>query len=132
MSVTALTLNVLPDRLAVCRLDAQAPVPAWIEGGCLSAVVRTVDELSVVCAEQQVPSDVASERGWRALRVQGPLDFALVGVLARLLTPLAAAGVSVFTISTYDTDYVLAKEASLPMALEALRAAGHEIMFEGR
>jgi hypothetical protein len=64
--------------------------------------------------------------------VQGPLDFALVGVLARLLTPLAAAGVSVFTISTYDTDYVLAKEASLPMALEALRAAGHEIMFEGR
>jgi hypothetical protein len=89
--------------------------------------VRTASELSVVCAAAGVPDDVRAERGWRALAVEGPLDLALTGVLASLLVPLAHAGVSIFAVSTYDTDYVLVRSERLADALEALRGAGHRI-----
>jgi hypothetical protein len=82
----------------------------------------------VVCAESAVPSGVRCERAWRALRVEGPLDFALTGVLASLAVPLAKAGVSIFATSTFDTDYVLVKEELLEQAVNALRLAGHEVL----
>ena len=87
-----LPLTLLPDRYAVCRLAAGAPQPDWLSQGDLAAVVRTPDELSVVCAERIVPPEVKAERGWRAFQVQGPLDFSLVGVLASIAAPLAEAG----------------------------------------
>ena len=121
------TLELLPWRLAVCRLVPEAPFPAWAEGGPFLVCVRTPNELSVICEPDRVPDGVQAERDFRALRVAGTLDFALVGVLAALLTPLAAAGVSVFTLSTFDTDYVLVKEQALGTALSALREAGHHV-----
>lgn len=117
-------LTVLPGRLAVCRLEAGAPPPAWAVGGALWSITGSADELSVVCTEAAVPDGARREGGWRALKVAGPLDFALTGVLSAIAGPLAAAGVSIFAVSTFDTDYVLVKEERLGEAVAALRAAG--------
>ena len=119
-----LPLVILPDKLAVCRLAVEASFPEWARPGDLLAFIRSRDELTVVCVERLVPPEVVAERAWRALQVQGPLDFALVGVLAAITAPLAAAGVSIFALSTYDTDYVLVKEDALERAVQALSQAG--------
>ena len=123
-----LPLVVLPDKLAVCRLAVEAPFPDWARPGDLLAFIRSRDELTVVCVERLVPPEVIAERNWRALQVQGPLDFALVGVLAAITAPLAAAGVSVFALSTYDTDYILVKEDALERAVQALVQAGFLVL----
>jgi hypothetical protein len=124
-----LSLVLLSDLFAVCRLRADAPSPAWATGELVS-ITRTADELSVVCRDDAVPEGVRREAGWRCLRVDGTLDLALVGVLAALAVPLAEAGVSVFAVSTFDTDYLLVKEADLARGFEALRAAGHRVRSE--
>jgi hypothetical protein len=125
--VPALTLTILETPLAIARLDPAAPPPAWAVTGELSSITRTADELSVVCAETAIPAGIKVERGWRALKVAGPLDFALTGVLAAIAQPLAAAQVSIFAVSTYDTDYVLVRESDLARAREALSEAGHAV-----
>jgi hypothetical protein len=124
----AVALVVHPDRLAVARLDPSGGVPAWATASpVLSAVVRTADELSVLTTEAHVPTAVWAERGYRALMVRGPLPFDLVGVFASIAEPLARAGLSIFALSTFDTDYVLVKEPDLALAVGALRRAGHSI-----
>jgi len=122
-----LDLILLPDALSVCRLPAGAAAPPWLEDEPFASVTRTPHETSVVCRAAVVPEGVRAEPGWRALRVAGPLDFALTGILLALVAPLAAAGVAVFALSTFDTDYLLVREAALDEALEALMAAGHRI-----
>jgi len=127
-------LRVLPGTLAVARLDPGDGLPGWAAAAAgaddapLHAVVRTARELSVVCADSAVPADVRAVRGWRALEVAGPLDLALTGVLAAVATPLADAGVAVFAVATFDTDYVLVRAGELDAAAGALRAAGHRIL----
>lgn len=118
---------MLDEHLAVCRLEPDAGVPAWATVGGLFSVTRTADELSIVCPEEHVPEGAVCERVWRALKVDGPLDFSLVGVMASLAAPLAENGVGVLAIATYDTDYVLVKEESLDLAVAALRERGHEV-----
>lgn len=120
-------LVLLSERLAVCRLDPQIPVPAWASRSEFYSATRTPDELSVVCAEFDVPPDVTCEPGWRALRVVGPLEFSLTGVLESLARPLAEAGISLFALSTYDTDYVLVKASRLEEALQVLIGSGHQV-----
>jgi hypothetical protein len=106
----------------VWKLPPDTPLPTTD----FFAAVRTEDELSLVTHEALAPMESTfCERGWRALKVQGPLDFALVGVLASLTAPLAAAGIPIFAISTFDTDYLLVKESRLPDARVVLQAAGH-------
>ncbi len=117
---------MLDEELAICRLPSGEPLPAWMAGPFIS-VTRTINELSVVCAAVSVPALVTADREWRGLRVEGPLSFSLVGILSSLSAVLAAAEISVFVISTYDTDYVLVKDADLPRAVVALEAEGHEI-----
>lgn len=121
-----LTLKALPGPLAVCRLDPHATPPVWAVGA-VTSVTRTPDELSVVCAEEAVPRDVRAERGFHCLAVEGPLDFAATGILASLAAPLAEAGVSIFVLSTFDTDLLLVRDTLLPKAAAVLRAAGHRI-----
>lgn len=121
-----LSLAVLPGKLAVCRLPPEAPLPAWASGSFL-CVTRTAEELSVVVAQERVPPGVECQREFRALRVEGKLDFSAVGILAALARPLAEAGISILAISTFDTDYVLVKQGELGRALAALRAAGHTV-----
>ncbi len=125
MPAPSLTLSLLPDTFAVCRLAANAPLPGWALDGPFYAVTRTGEELSLVCRQDQVPAGVICQPGWRALQVAGPLDFALTGVLASLAQPLAAAGISIFALSTFDTDYLLVPEATLEAAQTALCNAGH-------
>jgi hypothetical protein len=95
--------------------------------GTFFSITRTADELSVVCQQSLVPDDIRCERDWRCLRVAGTMAFSMVGVVAALVTALAEAGVSVFVVSTFDTDYLLVKEHDLEKAVAALRAAGHEV-----
>jgi hypothetical protein len=121
----ARALTLLPDHLAICRLDPDAPLPAWVfhESARLWCLMRTPDELSVTCPEDDVPPSITRvERGWRAFRLEGPIPFGEVGVVAGVTAPLAAAGVPVFVLSTYDTDYVLVKVADLERARGALAA----------
>jgi uncharacterized protein len=89
--------------------------------------MRTRDELSIVCDQRSVAPAVQAERGWACLQVRGPLDHALVGVLSSILQPLAAAGVSVFALSSYETDAVLVRSSALAKAVDALRSAGHTV-----
>lgn len=116
----------MTETLAVCRLAADADAPTWASGEFV-CVTRTPDELSIVCPEGNIPEDTPAERGWSALRVAGQLDFSLVGVLAGLTATLAEARISVFVISTYDTDYLLVKEADFSAAEQALVRAGHTV-----
>lgn len=118
---TAVDLVLLEPTFAVCRLPADEVVPDWAHRGSFHSVTRTPGELSIVCEQEVVPPEVQSETGWRCLMVEGPLAFTEVGILASLTAPLAASGISVFAISTYDTDFLLVKEASLEPALSSLR-----------
>jgi len=115
---------LLPGRLTVARLPGTAPVPAWADGTGFVSITRRQGELSIVCADERVPAEVRAERGWRALEVEGPIDFQVVGLLHGLTGPLAQAGISVFAVATFDTDVLLVREEALPRAVEALRAAG--------
>lgn len=121
-----LRLRPLPNCLAVCRLPPESPEPAWPRG-TFTSVTRTPLELSIVCDEDAVPSEIQAERGWRMLTVEGPIPFETTGVAAALVSPLAAAGVSVFLISTFDTDYLLLKDAVFERGLALLRQAGHDV-----
>jgi hypothetical protein len=119
-------LRVLDEQLAIARCAANDPVPAWVRGRDLLVVIRTQRELSIVCADDAVPARHSEvERGFRAIAVAGTLDFALTGIVARLAQPLADAGISIFGISTYDTDHILVRENTLPAARTALESAGH-------
>lgn len=108
-------------RFAVARLAADAPIPSWAGAALatppsLASVTRTADELSIVCDDAAVPDDVRAERDFAAFRVAGTIDFSVVGLLATLTRALADAGVSVFAISTFDTDYLLVRTRDLPRA----------------
>ena len=118
----ALVLSLMKTPFAVCRLDASASVPPWAQPSELTSVTWTEDELSILAPEACVPHDTLAQRGFRALKVHGPLPFHLVGILSTLLTRLADAKVSVFTISTYETDYILVPKAQLQDAVDALSA----------
>ena len=131
MMAHSLTLSVLESRLAVCRLDSPGPgatLAAWTHATTFFSITRTDDELSIVCDEDVVPEDVVSEPGWRCLAVHGPLEFSMVGVLASLTGPLAEAGISIFALSTYDTDYLLVKQKDLEVTIEVLSGQGHSIL----
>lgn len=125
-----LTVDLHAGRYTVCRLPADAEVPAeLLSASGLVSVTRTEDELSVVCPESVTPADAQyAAEGWRRMTVRGPLEFSLTGIMAALSSELAAAGVSLFAVSTYDTDHILVKDVDLDRASEALRSAGHELM----
>lgn len=123
-----LKLTLLKDRLAICRLMPGEAIPEWAssDGGFYS-VTRTADELSIVCAENAVPPGIRCERGWRIFAIEGPFDFAATGVVVSAATPLARAGVPIFAISTFDTDYVLVKQEHAENAVRTLESAGHRV-----
>jgi uncharacterized protein len=121
-------LEAIETRLAVCRLDAGSDVPSWVDRSRdFTSVTRTTDELSVICACDDVPEGIRMEGPWRALRVQGPIVMTLIGVVAALANPLADAGISIFAMSTFDTDYILVHEPDFDAAVDALTQAGHVV-----
>lgn len=118
---------MLEDRLAICRLAPDSELPNWATEAGFFSITRSPDELSIVCTGTYAPDEITREDGWRALGIEGPLDFSLVGILASVAMPLAEAGVSVFAVSTYDTDYVLVQEDALGTAVSVLRESGHVV-----
>jgi uncharacterized protein len=122
-------LDVHATLLAVCRLPPDSGIPRWVglASQPLVSITRTASELSIVLPQADVPPEVRSEAGWRAMSVCGPLHFSLTGILASLCGPLAAAGVPVFVISTYDTDWLLIADDRSGDAIAALEEAGHRV-----
>lgn len=122
-----LDLEILPGEFAICRIDAHATIPAWASRGAFHVITRTADELSILCPSADVPADIKHEPSWRVLKLRGPFPFTDVGILSSVLTPLADARISILAVSTFDTDYVLVKDAQLDAAVTTLRAAGHRL-----
>jgi hypothetical protein len=120
-------LTLLLSQLAICRLPAGSVLPEWATAGAFSSVSWTPDETSVVCEQALVPAGVESDVKWRAFKVAGPMDLGLTGVLLSIAKPLAEAGIGIFAVSTFDTDYVLVKETSLDAAVVALTEFGHTV-----
>ncbi len=131
MSSPLLKLVILAERLAVCRLDAKAPIPEWASGESFLSISRTRDELSVICEDHFVPAGVQASRGWRGLKIVGPLDLDLVGSLVSVAVPLAHSNISIVPVGTFETDYVLVRDRQLGDAIKALRFAGFDIVNEG-
>ena len=123
-------LIVLPDHFSVLKLDPQEDIPSWVfKNKHFVSVTYTDEELSIVCPESLVPEGLEGEveQGWRCLKVEGPLDFSLTGILAALANPLAEAGVGIYALSTYNTDYLLVKKEQIEMAIRTLKDAGHQL-----
>jgi hypothetical protein len=119
-------LNVLVELFSVCRMEATSSIPEWAMKGSFYSLTKTSEELSIVCEQKNVPTNIKQESNWRAMKVVGPLDFSLTGILASLAQPLAQAKISIFAISTFDTDFILVREANLLDAMKILSLAGHE------
>ncbi len=122
-------LTVLADSYAICRLDHDSEIPRWVHASHgFASITYTQDEMSVVSDQQFVPPDVQQDRDWRILKIIGPLDFTMVGVISSIAGLLADAGISLFNVSTYETDFIMVKQEVLEHALTVLRGAGMEII----
>lgn len=128
-----LSMTMLETSFAVCKLNGQAMIPMWLLNENMVSITRTAEELSIVC-DQELIGDHIDELGqmlvykdWKCLKVNGPLEFSLVGILAEISTILAKAEISIFAISTFDTDYILLQKDVLDKAVEVLRHSGIEI-----
>jgi hypothetical protein len=119
-----LTFRLLPEIYAIARLAAAAETPSWPRGEFVS-ITRTPDELSIVCRQDVIPATVHADRGWRCLALKGPFALDETGIAAEFARVLAGAGISVFIIATFDTDYVLVPDRSIERAVSALRGASH-------
>jgi uncharacterized protein len=124
-----LTLSILPETLVICQMDKDARIPDWLLASTFYSITKTAEELSVVCPQINVPEGIKKDEGWRCLKVEGPLDFSAAGILASLTMPLAKEGISVFAVSTYNTDYLLVKEQHLGKAVQVLSQNGHRIQY---
>lgn len=127
-----LKLKIIKGPFAVLRMDRDAALPDWAFGGEFFSATRTRDELSLVMEEALVPEGAReiqkTEKGWAALQIAGQLDFGLVGILAGISTLLADAGISIFAVSTYDTDYILLKETDMEKAIGILEKNWYAII----
>lgn len=120
-------LHLLDLSLSVCQLETSAVVPAWAQSGPFFNLTKTDEELSIVCPTSVVPDHIKRQDHWRAIKVEGPLDFSLTGILSTLLKPLAQAQISIFAISTFNTDYILIQDKDLQKAVLTLKNEGHQI-----
>jgi hypothetical protein len=127
---TKLALIILRETFAICRLDKDTPIPDWALQGNLFSVTRTIDELSIVCPLRNVPKGILCNQGWSCLKAKGPLDLSSTGIISSIALTLEREGISLFSISTHDTDYVMVKEKDLEKAIFALTEAGQKIEWE--
>ena len=125
-----LTIHILKDQYAICKLHSDPVIQDWIKEPLFFSITRTDDEWSVVCRQSRLPANAEeSSPDWRILRLSGPLDFSLVGIIAHISEILKNADIPIFTISTYRTDYILVKNDHLEKAVQNLRSAGHKVTY---
>ena len=124
-----LKLKLLKDMYGVCRLNNNSKIPEWGAKGEFSSITRTEDELSIVCLQNNIPEGIQCEKSWEVFKIEGPLDFSLIGILSAISSLMAEKGISIFAISTYDTDYILIKDKELNKAIEVLSNDKYEIII---
>ena len=129
MEKKILTMKLLKEKYVVCRLDENELIPEWVQSGDFFSITRTAEELSMICSEENILEDIKCEKDWRILKVEGPLDFSLIGILASISSILAKREISIFAISTYDTDYILVKNNDIDNTIEALKSEKYEIIY---
>ncbi|KKT16254.1 MAG: hypothetical protein A2654_02565 [Candidatus Nealsonbacteria bacterium RIFCSPHIGHO2_01_FULL_43_31] len=113
-------LSILSEKLGICRFAEKGPIPEWAQDINFCSITRTKTELSIVCPQEEIPGGVLAERDWRAFKLEGDLGLESVGVIAALAQPLAEAGISIFNVSTYETNYVLVEDKNLEKAVKVL------------
>ena len=123
-----LTMKLLKEKYGVCRLDKTELIPDWAQKSNFFSITRTSDELSIVCSQDDIPNEIKCEKDWRILKIEGPLDFSLIGILASISTILAQTGISIFAISTYDTDYILVKNNDIDNAISLLIKERYDVI----
>ena len=128
MSKKILTMKLLKEKCGICRLDKTEVIPEWATNSDFFSITKTSDELSIVCYQENIPNDIKCEKDWRILEVEGPLDFSLIGILASISTILSQSGISIFAISTYDTDYILIKEKDIANAIQSLVKERYDVI----
>jgi uncharacterized protein len=125
----SIPITVYPGRYGVCRLNASEANPSWATDGEFCSITRTRDELSIICLENNIPANIKHEGDWRVLKMEGPLDFSEIGILAGMITPLAQNGISILAVGTFDTDYILVKNVNLAAAIQVLEEADFQIRY---
>jgi uncharacterized protein len=108
-----LKLSILSGKYGICHFDKNNSIPDWAKDEEFCSITRTPNELSIICPQEKIPGGILAEKGWRVLKVEGPLGFILTGVVASLSKPLADAGISIFYISAYETDYLMVEDDNL-------------------
>lgn len=122
-------MKLLKEKYSVCKLEPEDVIPLWVDTKNFVSITRTEDELSIVCIDKNIPEGIKAEKDWRVLKIEGPLDFSLIGILAKVSSLLAEEEISIFAISTYDTDYILLKEAKLDNAIKTLEMNNISILI---
>lgn len=135
MTSIKLTMKLLKEKYSVCRLDKNAALPTWVMNGEFFSITKTEDELSIVCLQENLPHNIQyeliniqCEKDWRILKVEGPLDFSLVGILSSISGLMAKEKISIFALSTYDTDYILVKENNIDAAINILLKNNYDVI----
>lgn len=123
-----LTLTVLHENFTIHRLAKHSDIPSSVFSAPIYFIAKTFDEVSIVLPDNIIIESDTSEPDWRALKVVGPLDFTLTGVLSNIATVLARKKISIFALSTFDTDYILVKKDTLPAALAALKSNDYQVI----
>lgn len=116
------------EKYVVCRLNCNEKIPTWINTENFYSITKTEDELSIVCLEENISENIKCEKDWRVFKILGPLDFSLVGILSKISTLLAENDISIFAISTYDTDYILVKGKDVEKTVKILTDNGHNVI----
>ncbi len=129
MSDKKLVMKLFKEKFGVCRLE-EALIPEWAQASQFYSITKTSDELSVVCSQDNIPDGIKCEKDWRILKIEGILDFSLIGILASISRILATNNISIFAISTYNTDYILVKEKDINNAVKVLSNEQYEIIRE--
>ncbi len=121
MKTQKLTLSILSEKFGICHFEKNTPIPAWAkEKSSLTSITITDEELSIVCPQDRIPAGVMCEKDWRTFKLETVLDISSIGIVASLANPLAKAGISIFFISTYKTNYLLVEDGNLKKAKEIL------------
>jgi uncharacterized protein len=135
MTAIKLTMKLLKEMYSVCRLNKNDLIPSWATNGEFFSITKTEDELSIVCSQENLPNNmqcellnIQCEKDWQILKVEGPLDFSLVGILASISSLMAKEQISIFALSTYDTDYILVNENDINAAINALLKNNYDVI----
>ncbi|MEF9933979.1 MAG: ACT domain-containing protein [Clostridium sp.] len=128
-----LTINLLKDQYSICKINPNKEIPPWSVKGDFYSISRSEEELSIVCAQSLIPTnnidEIICDKNWSLLKIEGILDFSLVGILSKISTILATNKISIFAISTYNTDYILVKSSQIDTAIGCLENSGYKIII---